>query len=139
MVVTREIPPPQWRRVLDDLSRVHDGADVRLEVLDEDHGLQAHGQAFRLAGLTSDGRPGFESISAILAGTTHVTHTIDRPISLHVERRWESRTATVQIVDRNGTRTLIALGPPVMPVARATSEALPPPGSAADSCVRPSN
>src|SRR5687767_9441013 len=69
MVVTREIPPPQWRRVLDDLSRVHDGADVRLVVLDQEHGLQAHGQAFRLAGLTSDGEPGFESISAILAGS----------------------------------------------------------------------
>ena len=129
MVVTREIPPPQWRRVLDDLSRVHDGSDVRLVVLDDDHGLQAHGPTFRLAGLTSDGRPGFESISAILAGPTHVTHIIDRPRSLHVERRWESRTATVQIIDRNGRRTLIALGPPVLPgAARATGEAMPPAG-----------
>src|SRR5687768_4563274 len=125
MVVTREVPPAQWRLVLDDLSRVHDGADVQLVVLDDDHGLQAHGEAFRLAGLTSDGRPGLESISAILAGSTHVTHIIDRPRSLHVARRWESRTATVQIVDQNGRRTLIALGPPVLPgAARATTEAV---------------
>ncbi len=115
MRVTREVPPAQWRRVLDDLSRVHDDADVRLVVLDDDIGMQAHGTAFRLAGLTSDGRPGFESISAILAGSTHVTHIIDRPRSLHVERRWESRTATVQITDSDGVRTLISLGPPVLP------------------------
>jgi hypothetical protein len=93
---------------------VHDGAVVRLVVLDDDNGMQAHGTAFRLAGLTSDGRPGFESISAILAGSTHVTHIIDHPRSLHVERRWESRTANVQITDSDGVRTLISLGPPVL-------------------------
>jgi hypothetical protein len=113
MRVTREVPPAQWRRVLDDLSRVHDGAVVRLLVLDDDHGIQAHGAAFRLAGLTSDGRPGFESISVILAGSTHVTHIIEHPRSLHVERRWESRTANVQVTDNEGVRTLISLGPPV--------------------------
>ncbi len=113
MIVTREIPPPQWRRVLDDLSRVHEGADVRLIVLNDEQGPQTHGEAFRLAGLTADGGPGLESISAILAGSTHVTHIIDRPRSVHVERRWESRTATIQVVDRNGIRTLISLGPPV--------------------------
>jgi hypothetical protein len=121
MVVTREIPPPQWRRVLDDLSRVHEGASVRLLVLDDDHGPQTHGETFRLAGLTSDGGPGRESISAILAGSAHVTHIIDRPRSLHVERRWESRTANVQVVDGNGTRTLISLGPPVLPEATGTA------------------
>jgi hypothetical protein len=117
MVVTREIPPPQWRRVLDDLSRVHAGASVRLIVLDAEQGPQTHGETFRLAGLVADGAPGRESISAILAGSTHVTHIIDRPRSLHVERQWESRTANVQVVDSNGTRTLISLGPPVLPDA----------------------
>jgi hypothetical protein len=114
MVVTREIPPPQWRQVFDDLSRVHAGATVRLIVLDDDHGLQTHGEAFRLAGLTSDGGPGLESISVILAGSTHVTHIIDRPRSVHVERRWESSTASVQVIDRSGIRTLISMGPPVL-------------------------
>ena len=110
MVVTQEIPPTQWRRVLDDLSRLHEGADARLIVLDDDHGVQTHGRTFRLAGLTSDGSPGLESISAILAGSAHVTHIIDRPRSLHVERRWEPRT-------------LISLGPPV--VAGLATRALP--------------
>jgi hypothetical protein len=114
MLVTREIPPPQWRTVLDDLSRVHAGAAARLIVLDDEHGLQTHGEAFRLAGLTSDGSPGLESISVILAGSAHVTHIIDRPRSVHLERRWESRTASVQVVDRNGIRILISLGPPVL-------------------------
>ena len=125
MVVTREIPPAQWRRVLDDLSRVHDGAAVRLVVLDEHHGVQTHGEAFRLAGLTADGAPGLEAISVILAGSTHVTHIIDRPRSVHVERRWESSTASVQVVDGSGIRTLISLGPPVLADAtdRATTAA----------------
>ena len=125
MVVTREIPPPQWRRVLDDLSRVHEGAAARLIVLDDEHGVQTHGEAFRLAGLTSDGSAGLESISVILAGSTHVTHIIDRPRSVHVERRWESSTASVQVIDRRGIRTLISLGPPVLPdvIGRVTTAA----------------
>jgi uncharacterized protein DUF5335 len=125
MVVTREIPPPQWRRVLDDLSRVHDGAVARLIVLDDDHGVQTHGESFRLAGLTSDGSPGRESIAVILAGSTHVTHIIDRPRSVYVERRWESSTAAVQVVDRNGIRTLISLGPPVLCAAASTAMTAP--------------
>ncbi|MEO5823017.1 MAG: DUF5335 family protein [Vicinamibacteraceae bacterium] len=114
MVITREIPRDRWRRVLDDLSRVHAGTSVRLVVLDGEHGMQTHGDVFALAGLSSDGEAGCESFSAMLSGAAHVTHFINHPRSLHVELLWESRTANLQIVDGDGIRTLISLGPPLL-------------------------
>jgi hypothetical protein len=123
MVITREVPRVLWRRTLDDLSRLHAGAPVHLTVLDDEHGLQIHGNDFRLVGLTSDGAAGSESIAAILAGDAHVTHIIDHPRSLHVELLWESRTANVQIADRDGRRTLICLGAPVLQGALKTRSA----------------
>jgi hypothetical protein len=115
MVITKEVPRPSWRRVLDDLSRVHAGATAHLVVLDDEQGPQTHGDAFALVGMSSDGDAGTESIAAILIrGGAHVTHIIDRPRSLHVELLWESRTANLQIADASGIRTLICLGPPVL-------------------------
>lgn len=116
MVITREVPRTSWRRVLDDLSRAHAGASVTLTVLDDEHGLQSHGDTFRLVGLTADGETGSESIAAILALArgAHVTHIIADPRCLHLELLWESRTANLQIADANGRRTLICVGPPVL-------------------------
>jgi len=114
MVITREIPRAQWRRVLDDLSRLHAGAPVHLVVLDDEHGPQTHGDTFTLVGLTSDGQTGSESIAVILARGAHVTHIIEHPCALHVELLWESRTANLQIVAAGGTRTVISLGAPVL-------------------------
>jgi hypothetical protein len=136
MVITKEVPRSSWRRVLDDLSRLHLDATARLMVLDAEHGVQSHGDAFRLVGLTSDGDAGSESIVAILAlpGGAHVTHSITGPRRLHLELLWETRTANVQIADANGTRTLICLGAPVLGTAAAAAPAASP-RRAADAIV----
>ena len=115
MIITKEVPPSQWRRTLDDLSRLHGGSAVQLMVLDDDGGPQVHGAGFTLGGLTADGDGGAGSIAAILSGPASVTHIVDRPRTLHLEMSWESRTANLQITDASGTRTLISLGPPVLP------------------------
>jgi hypothetical protein len=139
MIITRQVPQDQWRRVLDDLSRVHAGATVRLQVLD-DQGLKFYGDALRLVGLASDGVAGRESISAMLeAGpNAHLTHVVDSPCAMHVEQQWEPRTANIQVTGKDGRRTLICLGPPVLadggrkhPAGRRGSSALVP-------CRRPS-
>lgn len=114
MVITREIPRPVWRRVLDDISRLHAGASARLEVLDAEQGVQTHGDAFTLVGLTADGDATHGSIAAMFGGRAHLTHLIDDPVSMHIELSWESRTANVQITGADGTRTLVHLGPPVL-------------------------
>jgi hypothetical protein len=135
MVITREVPRESWRRVLDDLSRLHAGAPAHLVVLDDEHGPQTHGDAFALVGMSSDGDAGAESIVAILAcGDAHVTHIIGRPRSLHVELLWESRTANIQITETNGTRTVICLGPPVFP-ATTSKPTTTPVGRPADGHV----
>ena len=121
MVITREIPRGRWRQVLDDLSRVHAGAAVLLEVLDEEGGLQTHGPGFRLVGLTADGEPGAESIAVIIDGRTRLTHLIAHPCSLTIEQLWESRTAHLQVADASGARTLISLGAPIVAGGRPRS------------------
>jgi len=137
MMITRQVARPMWRRVLDDLSRLHAGAPVRLEVLDGDNGLQSHGDNFRLVGLTSDGREGSEAISAILARGAHVTHIIDQPRSVHLELLWESRTANIRIADASGTLTLIHLGAPVLVGGTRTAKATPPCRPAESAAGRP--
>ena len=116
MIITRELPRDRWRRVLDDLSRLHGGATVQLQVLDEEHGVHAYGGTLRLVGLASDGLAGREAISATLeAGAgVHLTHTIDNPRTVRIELLWESRTANIQITDADGRPTLICLGPPLL-------------------------
>ena len=116
MNITRDVPRNQWRRMLDDLSRVHGGATVQLQVLDDQHGVQGYGDTLRLVGLSSDGPPDGESISAILqaGAATHLTHTIDRPREVRLELLWEPRTAAIQVTDVDGKRTLICLGTPVL-------------------------
>lgn len=125
MVITREIPRAQWRRFLDDISRLHAGAPARLVVLDAEQGVQTHGDTFRLVGLTSDGDAPYASIAAMLDGGAHITHLIDHPESMHVELSWESRTANIQITADDGTRTLIHLGPPVLATPRACDLLVP--------------
>lgn len=118
MLITREIPRSVWRRFLDDISRLHAGATARLVVLDAEQGVQSHGDSFTLVGLTSDGEATHGSIAAMLGGRAHLTHLIDDPVAMHIELSWETRTATLQITGGDGTRTLIHLGPPVLPDAR---------------------
>lgn len=118
MVITREIPRSVWRRFLDDISRVHAGATARLVVLDTDQGVQSYGGTFTLVGLTSDGDATRGSIAAMLGGRSHITHLIYDPVSMHIELSWEARTANIQVTAGNGRRTLIQLGPPVLPDAR---------------------
>jgi hypothetical protein len=117
MIVTREVPRVEWRSVLDDLSRLHAGATASLEVLDAEHGLQTHGDGFTLLGLSADGATG-GPIAAILAGRAHLTHLIEHPRAMHVETLWEQRTANLNIAQADGTRTIIRLGPPVLPRGR---------------------
>lgn len=121
MLITREIPRPVWRRFLDDISRLHAGATARLVVLDAEQGVQSYGDTFTLVGLTSDGTAARGSIVAMLGGRAHITHLIDDAVSLHVELSWETRTATLQITAGDGTRTLIHLGPPVLPDPRRSA------------------
>jgi hypothetical protein len=118
MLITREIPRAAWRRVLDDISRLHAGATAHLEVLDAEQGVQTYGAAFTLVGLTSDGDAAHGSIVAMLGGRSHITHLIADPVAMHVELSWETRTANFQITAGDGTRTLIHLGPPVLPAPR---------------------
>lgn len=118
MIVTRDVPRAEWRRVLDDLSRLHAGAAVTLQVLDVDQGRQMHGEGFTLVGLTADGGASDPSIAAILAGRSHLTHLVEHARRLHVQALWENRTASVDITQADGTRTLICLGPPVLPDGR---------------------
>jgi hypothetical protein len=109
---------------LDDLSRLHAGAPARLVVLDAEQGVQSHGDTFTLVGLTSDGQAGAETIAVILARGTHVTHIIDQPRSLVLEQLWESRTANLQVIAVDGTRTLISLGTPVLAGTRRSGTAM---------------
>jgi hypothetical protein len=118
MIVKRDVPPAEWRRVLDDLSRLHAGAVVTLEVLDVEQGRQTHGEGFTLVGLTADGGGSDPSIAAILAGRSHLTHLVEHARRLHVQALWETRTASVDITQADGTRTFIRLGPPVLPDGR---------------------
>ena len=124
MVITKEVPRPRWRGFLDDLSRLHAGAAARLVVLDREQGVQTHGDTFRLVGLTGDGDALHTSIAAMFDGRSHITHLIDHPAAMHIELSWETRTATLQITAGDGTRTLIYLGPPVLPEASRHDGAL---------------
>ena len=81
MMMTLEIPRPQWTSFFDSLSRTHAEEPIRVEVLRLDIGAQVEVMALPLDGIAAD-LEGGECVITIAAGsspTEHIAHLIADP------------------------------------------------------------
>ena len=112
---TDEIRPPQWREFFDTFSRAHEGWLVTLEVLGP-MGAQEEAHELPLVGITADEPSHGGAIwMTVGEGDQTLTHSVDAPTRVQVERTEEGAEAAVQIESKSGEKTLLRFRSAVAP------------------------
>jgi uncharacterized protein DUF5335 len=113
---TEEIPRAQWSGFFDSFSRQHEGWLASLELLEGTTGPQ-HGP-LSFAGISLNSNDGdAESIVISLAASPleHVTHMIDHPKRVTLQRTEDGANASIEIEANDETRTLLRFRSPMRP------------------------
>lgn len=106
---TREIARSDWPAFINSFSSRHQGWVVDVEVFGPEIGAQVEGKGLVLQGLTDDWDEMNRAI-VIMAGNRrddHVTHTINRPTEISLEKTDSGMDAALSIINEDGTRTLL--------------------------------
>ena len=101
----------QWRTVLDRLNDEHRGCRTTVTIIDKEMSAMPETTALPLTGVVVDrSAAGPEMIELILGDReqSHLTHVIDRPTELRLERLWLN-SVRLLISDASGTATLVEI------------------------------
>lgn len=114
---TVQIPREAWSQTLDDLSAMHEGWLVSVDVLSAEMGAQPEVHDLPLVGVVAepDGDGGTITISAAHQDAGQITHTIHSPIRLWIERTDEGADAAVEIESADGTKAIMRFRTPALP------------------------
>jgi Family of unknown function (DUF5335) len=113
---TTEIPRADWSRVLAEFSATHDGWLVSLDILSPDIGAQPDITDLPLVGVTFENiRAGAVTISAGRSAMAEVTHAIQAPSRLWVERTDAGADAALAIESADGAKTILRLKTAALP------------------------
>lgn len=107
---TREIPRSEWPGFINSFSSRHLGWVVDVEVFGPDIGAQVEGTGLVLQGLTNEWDEMNRDSIVIMAGNRrddHVTHSINRPREISLEKTDSGMDAALSIIGEDGTRTLL--------------------------------
>lgn len=107
---TRDIPRTDWPAFINSFSSRHQGWVVDVEVFGPDIGAQVEGTGLVLQGLTNESDEMNRNSIVIMAGNRrddHVTHSIDRPTEISLEKTDSGMDAALSIIGEDGTRTLL--------------------------------
>jgi hypothetical protein len=113
---TNEIPRADWSRVMDEFSAAHDGWLVSLDILSPDIGAQPDLTDLPLVGVTfEDLRAGTVTISAGRSAVPEITHTIQAPSHIWVERTDAGADAALAIESADGVKTILRFRTAALP------------------------
>jgi len=113
---TPEIPRDDWSRVLAEFSTTHDGWLVSLDILSPDIGAQPDLTDLPLVGITfEDIRAGTVTISAGRSAVPEITHTIQAPRHIWVERTDAGADAALAIESADGAKTILRFRTAALP------------------------
>jgi hypothetical protein len=105
---TVEIARNQWRGVLDDFSRKYRGKLVSLDVLGPSLGAQPGVRDLPLIGIAAEpGAQGAISIAAARSADDHLTHTIQSPTHIWIERSDEGTDVALEVESADGLKTIL--------------------------------
>lgn len=110
---TREIAPQNWRATLEQVGLSHDGSLVSVEVRSRTTGAQPQVLEWPLTGLSTEWT-GARPVIAIMLGQgsqPHVTHVIDNPTRVYVERTDEGADTALEIESGDGMKTILRFRP----------------------------
>jgi len=115
-MVTREIPPGEWKEFFDEFTRRHEGWLVTVENFGE-LGAQVAAHERPLKGIFAEGRTGSPAIE-ILTGDSPdetLTHVVAHPSRVRVEETAEGAESAVEIQSRDEGTTLIRFRATALP------------------------
>lgn len=107
----RVIPTEEWAGFIDDFSRLHEGQQVTVDVLDAEKGARHIVQNAPLMGISIDTRTHPASLE-IATGDMEaglVRHVVDTPATIYLESVQE-RDIVLQIEPAEGPKTVLLLG-----------------------------
>ena len=113
---TTEIPRADWSRIMAEFSAAHDGWLVSLDILSPDIGAQPDITELPLAGITfEDIRAGTVTISAGRSAVPEITHTIQAPNHIWVERTDAGADAALAIESADGAKSILRFRTAALP------------------------
>jgi hypothetical protein len=114
---TKEISKTDWPAFFDSFSRQHEGWLVTLEVFGADLGAQVQETELKFEGIFNEGEVQGGRI-VMMFGTKpddHITHSINRPVSVSLEQTDEAADAALAIKSHDGVTALLRFRSPVLP------------------------
>ena len=113
---TTEIPRAEWSRGLAEFSAAHDGWLVSLDILSPDIGAQPDITDLPLVGVAfEDIRAGTVTISAGRSAVPEITHTIQAPRHIWIERTDAGADAALAIESADGAKTILRFRTAALP------------------------
>jgi putative phosphoribosyl transferase len=106
---TTEIPQRDWSGKLDELSRIHEGWLVSLDiVMAQAIGAQHEFRQMPLVGITAEPTNGGTITIAVAEPTgEHVTHMVHSPMHVFIEKTREGKHAALEIDSADGTKAVL--------------------------------
>jgi Family of unknown function (DUF5335) len=106
---TVEVPQNDWSRTLNQFSARHEGWLISLDLKDEKFGARREIQNLPLLGVTAEPavRAKDITIAAARSGEDHVTHTIQSPTRIGLERTDDGSDVGLEIEAADGTVAIL--------------------------------
>jgi len=113
---TRDLPRDSWRTELDSFSRQHEGWLVRVSVTDPDGRTRTEARDMPLQGVSMDD-PANDRVAVIVGREAgdHVTHEIERPVSIVIDVNADGAERAVRIRADDGSTTDVEFRSPTRP------------------------
>jgi hypothetical protein len=114
---TQEIPREQWSNFFDGFSRQHEGWLATLEIFETDFGAQQEAGELPFEGISLDSENGESQSVVITIGKSenHVSHTIEHPEHVWLQRTAEGADASLEIEAEGDSKTLLRFRSPMPP------------------------
>ena len=111
-MMTDNIDKAHWTVFFTDLAKTHHGYAARLEIIGRAFGDQVEAAWLPFAGMSYD--PHHNQIFITVGGISshypvHLTHTINGPTTVHVQRTPREEVQSILVVSSDKTETLVHL------------------------------
>jgi len=109
----KEIPQGQWRDFLDQFSRVHHDSPARLESTIDENPEPRLASELPLLGVTEEHSGDRDRITIMLgrASGAHLSHTIDKPVTVRAAEWNDGYSGCLEIDSADGSHTKVQVGP----------------------------
>lgn len=105
---TVQVPRDEWTPVLKAFSAVHEGWPVSLDILSAPIGAQPEITELPLLGVSVEpGDDGAITIAAARSAVDHITHVVQAPTRVWIQRTEAGTSAALEIESADGTKTIL--------------------------------